>query len=155
LERGTFYRLGINSSSHRNFRSREGEPVSPGSLYFVTRGATSAVAARVQAPKIVELAPKNGAADVDPAIKELRATFNVPMGEGMSWTGSGPQFPKIADGEKPRWSADRRTCTLPVSLTPGHEYRLGLNSPSHNNFQSEWGVPLEPIVYQFRTRASE
>jgi hypothetical protein len=33
--------------------------------------------------------------------------------------------------------------------------QLGLNSPSHNNFQSEWGVSLEPIVYKFRTRAAE
>ena len=79
----------------------------------------------------------------------------MPMGDGMSWTGSGPNFPSIPAGEKPRWSADGRTCTLTVALKPDHEYRLGLNSLSHINFQSKWGVPLEPVVYRFRTRAAE
>jgi len=44
---------------------------------------------------------------------------------------------------------------LPVTLEPGHEYRLGFNSPSHINFQTEWGVPLEPVVYKFSTRRAE
>jgi hypothetical protein len=35
---------------------------------------------------------------------------------------------------------------------PTHRYRLGLNSLKHINFQSKWGVPLAPIVYEFRTR---
>jgi hypothetical protein len=69
----------------------------------------------------------------------------------MSWTGGGQAFPNLAQGEQPHWSDDGKTCTLAVSLEPNREYRLGLNSPSHTNFQSEWGVPLAPIVYQFHT----
>jgi hypothetical protein len=155
LEKGSYYRLGINSSSYRNFRSSAGEAASPTSLYFTTEGASKEIEQRVKAPTIVELDPKNGANDVDPKTKALRVTFNTKMGEGMSWTGGGTAFPKIPDGQKAQWSADGKTCTLPVTLEPNKDYQLGLNSPSHNNFQSEWGVSLEPVVYKFRTRAAE
>jgi hypothetical protein len=40
---------------------------------------------------------------------------------------------------------------LPVRLEPNHQYRLGLNSPSHNNFQSAASVPLDPVIYTFQT----
>ena len=46
------------------------------------------------------------------------------------------------------------TCVLPVELEPGKEYRLGLNSPSHKNFQSAGGVPLDPVTITFKTRAN-
>ena len=91
--------------------------------------------------------------DVDPTIKELRVTFNVPMAAGFSWTGGGPEFPKTTG--KPRWTADRKTCVLPVKLQPGSNYRLGLNSPSFKNFQSAAGIPLEPVEYQFTTREAD
>ena len=73
------------------------------------------------------------------------------MGRGMSWTGGGPEFPKIPEGQPASWSDDQRTCTLPVQLEPGHKYRLGLNSRSHINFQSAAGVPLKPVIYQIET----
>ncbi len=73
------------------------------------------------------------------------------MGGGFSWTGGGPNFPTIREGNRPTWSDDRKTCFLPVRLKPNWSYRLGLNSVSHINFQSEGGVPLEPIVYNFKT----
>jgi hypothetical protein len=38
-------------------------------------------------------------------------------------------------------------------LKPNAQYRLGLNSPSFKNFQSAGGVPLEPVVYTFKTGA--
>jgi hypothetical protein len=74
------------------------------------------------------------------------------MEKGMSWTGSGPAFPKNAAGNRASWSSDGKTCTLPVSLEPAHSYRLGLNSLSRINFQSASGVPLEPVRYRFKTR---
>jgi hypothetical protein len=36
-------------------------------------------------------------------------------------------------------------------LEPDHEYELGLNNVTYNNFQSKWGVPLEAVVYKFHT----
>ena len=76
------------------------------------------------------------------------------MGGGFSWTGGGEEFPAIPERQKPRWSKDRMTATLPVALKPNWSYRLGLNSPSFKNFASADGVPLEPVVYKFRTSSA-
>ncbi len=105
-------------------------------------------------PQLIEATPAAGSTDIDPKLTEIRVTFDRDMSEGMSWTGGGDTFPKLPDGAKAKWSKDGRTCTLPVKLEPDHEYKLGLNSLSHNNFQSKWGVPLKPMLYTFRT-ASE
>ena len=152
LEKGKYYRVGINADSFRNFRSARGVSFPSSVISFTTEGASAEVRNRLRLPKIVELKPANGASDVDPSITELRVTFNVPMGKGMSWTGGGPSYPESPSGARAEWSSDGKTCVLPVSLHPGHSYRLGLNSLSFNNFQSESGVPFEPVVYQFKTR---
>jgi len=153
---GQYYRVGINSTSHQNFRSAGGTPVLPAVLYFVTAGANADVKRRVRAPRILQFEPKNGATDVDPDTKVLSVAFSVPMDTGgMSWTGEGPHFPPIDQARKAQWSADKRTCTLPVNLKPGWHYRCGLNSLHHINFQSEWGVPLQPVVYEFTTAAAQ
>ncbi len=153
LEAGSFYRVGINSTSYQNFKSADGVPAPSSAIFFATQGASAAVNAKVRTPKIVSLTPANGASDVDPATKPLRVKFNVPMGDGMSWTGGGENFPEIPNGQQPKWSKDGLTCTLPVRLQPDHDYRLGLNSLSHLNFESKWGVPLPPVVYTFHTAA--
>jgi beta-lactamase regulating signal transducer with metallopeptidase domain len=151
LEAGHYYRVGINSTSYRNFRSVAGVPTPTSAIYFTTKGASGAVKAQTQVPKIINLTPPNGAQGVDPGLKELRVTFDMPMGEGFSWCGDGPQFPKGTEGKRPYWTNGGRTCVLPVELEPGVSYELGLNSVSHKNFQSAGGVPLEPVVYKFTT----
>ena len=108
--------------------------------------------AKVRTPKIVSLTPAK-AQRRRSGHQALRVKFNVPMGDGMSWTGVGENFPEIPDGQQPKWSKDGLTCTLPVRLQPDHDYRLGLNSLSHLNFESKWGVPLPPVVYTFHTAA--
>jgi len=149
LEKGRYYRVGINSKSHRNFRAEHGPPALPTAIYFCTKGADRKERRKVRVPRITAMAPKNGAKDVSPDLDELRVTFDMPMGGGFSWTGGGEDYP---EGEgKPRWSEDAQACTRPVRLSPGWDYRLGLNSPSHNNFQSRWGVPLPPVVWTFST----
>jgi hypothetical protein len=152
LQAGHLYRVGINAPSFKNFRSVEGVPANVSAIYFTTKGASEALKRRVSVPQIVELTPKNNATDADPSLTELRVTFNVPMAEGCSWTGGGPNFPTIPEGKKPYWTADHKTCVLPVELKPGWQYRLGLNSPSFQNFRSAGGVPLTPIPYTFKTR---
>lgn len=151
LKRGSYYRLGINAKSFLNFKSADGKPVPPMAIFFTTKGATRDQENRVMIPQIVKLTPANGDTEVKAATRAIRVTFNVPMGEGMSWTGGGELFPEIPQGKRPTWSNGGRTCTLPVTLQPNHEYKLGLNSLSHNNFQSKWGVPLAPIVYSIHT----
>jgi hypothetical protein len=152
LESGKYYRVGINSTSHQNFRSSQGEPVKPGAIYFTTKGASGDVLQKTAKPEIVSITPKNGATDVDPKTSELRVTFNAPMGPGFSWTGGGPSFPPSPAGKKPFWTEDKKTCVLPVELNPGAEYRLGLNSPSPNNFHSAAFVTLDPVTYTFKTK---
>ena len=152
LEKATYYRIGLNSTSHKNFASTDKTALPPAYLCFVTAGAKEAVEKRVTVPQIVAMIPENGAENVDPNLKSIQVTFDVPMGPDFSWTGGGAAFPKLPDGEKPRWSRDKKTCILPVELDGGHSYQLGLNSLSFNNFQSQWGVSLEPVVYEFTTR---
>ncbi|MCA9026536.1 MAG: M56 family metallopeptidase [Planctomycetaceae bacterium] len=152
LKRGEYYRLGINSTSHQNFKSTDGVAAPSSVIAFSTAGSNAATERRAKVPTIVELEPANGATDVDSATIALRVTFDTPMGEGMSWTGGGEDFPQSRGGERAHWSKDGRTCILPVQLNPDHEYHLGLNSVHHINFQSKWGVPIEPVVYSFKTR---
>ena len=151
LQGGHNYRVGINSQSYRNFRSAAGVPAMTSALWFTTSGTSDAPKREAQAPEIVSVKPPIGAQDVSPSLKELRVTFNMPMGEGFSWTGGGPQFPTLPEGKKPFWTEDRKTCVLPVELKPNTQYRLGLNSPSFKNFKSAEGVPLAPVVYTFKT----
>jgi hypothetical protein len=151
LEVGHYYRVGINSKNHKNFKSTVGVPALPTAFYFTTQGASDELKSKAQKPVVLEMSPANGATQVDPGTTELRVTFSVPMGHGYSWTGGGPEYPPIAEGRKPQWTEDQRTCILPVKLEPMHKYRLGLNSPSHKNFQSANGVPLDPVVYTFQT----
>ncbi len=151
LKRGKYYRVGINSKSFQNFKSAAGESAPCSVICFVTRGANKAVQSRVRAPQITKMVPENGATDVDPESKAIRITFNVPMGKGMSWVGGGASFPEGLADEKPKWTSDGRTCILPVTLKPDNQYKLGLNSLQHVNFQSKWGVPLSPVNYEFKT----
>jgi hypothetical protein len=122
-------------------------------MWFTTSGTSDTSASEAQAPKIVSATPPIGAQDVSPDLKELRVTFNVPMEGGFSWTGGGPQFPTIPEGQKPSWTGDHKTCVLPVELKPNWQYRLGLNSPSFKNFRSVEGVALAPVAYTFKTSA--
>lgn len=151
LRKASYYRFGINSKSYLNFRDAAGNPALPTVVRFTTKGAGERLKARLEAPKIASMNPANGAESVDPTLREIRVTFDKSMASGFSWTGGGDDFPKIPGGQKPRWTKDGRTCILPVELKPNWTYALGLNSPSHNNFQSKWDVPLEPVRYSFST----
>ncbi len=151
LEKGSYYRLGLNSKSYRNFKSADGIPLPPISLYFVTVGASKELTDKVRVPKVVKFEPANGADSVDPATTQIRITFDIPMGAGMSWVGSGPEFPKLIEGKTATWSTDKMTCTLPVTLEPNHKYTIGVNSLDHNNFQSENGVQVTPVLHTFTT----
>jgi len=155
LEKGAYYRLGINSSSHRNFRGTDGVTAPPTTICFTTAGATEEIQRRLQPPKVAKFSPEQDATDVDPATASLQVSFDGPMGDGMSWVGSGPKYPTTPAGKQASWSKDRLTCTLPVSLEPGRDYELRINSSTHSNFQSQWGVPVEPVVYKFKTRVAK
>lgn len=149
LEAGKLYRVGINSKSHRNFKSVSGVPARPTVIAFTTKGAGEELAEQLKPPHVVTMEPGNGAVNVSPTLDKLRVTFDRPMGGGFSWTGGGENYPEATG--PPSWSEDRMTCVLPVRLKPNWSYRLGLNSPSHINFQSIGGIPLEPVEWTFTT----
>ena len=151
LQPGSFYRIGVNSKSRRNFRSVAGVSAQPSAIFFTTRGAGGDQVDKMTKPAVLSMSPANGANAVDPSTAELRITFNVAMASGFSWTGGGVNYPPMREGERPHWTEDHRTCVLPVRLEPNHAYKLGLNSPSHKNFKSAAGVPLDPVVYTFQT----
>lgn len=151
LAEGAYYRIGINSKSHQNFRDSHGTPAPPTVIAFTTKGTSKELIAKVATPQVVSMEPKLGAKDVDAGVAELKVTFDLPMGRGMSFVGEVP----AANGGRPEWSKDRRTITLPIKLEPGQAYRFGLNSPRHVNFQSEAGVPLAPVMVEFSTAKRE
>jgi hypothetical protein len=103
------------------------------------------------APRVLEVAPRDGDCEVDPATRELRVVFDRPMDRegGYSVVGGGENFPTIVD--KPRWT-DGRTFVLPIRLKPDHDYQLGTNGSRFRNFRSDDGKPSEPYPIRFHTR---
>jgi beta-lactamase regulating signal transducer with metallopeptidase domain len=157
LESAHYYRVGINSTSYQNFANDHGVAALPSAIFFTTQGAGEQLKARTLVPKVVRCEPDNGAQNVSPAVTELRVTFSVPMGGGCSWCTAGDDdsdFPKGVEGKRVYWTEDKKTCVLPVALKPHMAYRLSLNAPGYINFQSEGGVPLEPVAYSFKTTDS-
>ncbi len=90
-------------------------------------------------PVVVKTVPEAGAADVDPATTEIRATFSKEMRDGnMSWvTMSKESFPGLVG--KAKFADDKRTCVLSVKLQPGKTYAIWLNSEKFRNFKDVGG----------------
>jgi hypothetical protein len=149
LDAGKFYRVGINSKSHKNFKSTAGTPVAPTAIAFTTKGADATVVASLQPPKVIRTDPPNGSTNVSPSVTQIVVTFDKPMSGGFSWTGGGDNYPETSG--PPQWNDDKTVCTLPVKLKPKWTYRLGLNSKHAINFQSPFGIPLEPVAYTITT----
>ncbi len=114
--------------------------------------STSTLSEDVTPPTVTDTVPSSGSEDVDPALTEIRVSFNEDMMAGSwSWATRGNgEFPEIAG--KPRWEDDRRTAVLPVSLKPGMDYEILINSPKHRNFKDAAGNPAVPFVLRFSTR---
>ncbi len=103
-------------------------------------------------PVVIQTFPESGAANVDPALTELRVTFSKLMRDGSwSWTIWGEEnFPETTGSA--RYLADGRTCVLPVKLKPGKLYALWLNSEYHHDFKDREGQSAVPYVLIFETR---
>jgi hypothetical protein len=117
---------------------------------FFARYAKAFAARMERAPKVVSMVPANGASDVDPALGEIKVTFDRPMRDrAWSVVRAGGEFPKIAG---PVHYAEARTVlTIPVRLEPGTRYELWLNRGRYMAFQSEDGIALRPLRVTFRT----
>ncbi|HKI18368.1 MAG TPA: Ig-like domain-containing protein, partial [Isosphaeraceae bacterium] len=103
-------------------------------------------------PVVVNIEPKVGATDVDPALREIRVTFSKKMTDkSWSWTeGNKYSVPKH-DGTI-HYESDQRTCVMPVKLEPGKTYVLGINSERFRNFKDTKGRPALPYLVVFHTK---
>jgi hypothetical protein len=103
------------------------------------------------APKVIRMMPENGAADVDPEIKEIRVYFDRPMKDG-GWAvvGGGEHYPETPG--KPRYEEGGTVFVLPVRLKPDWSYHFWLNRGGYDSFRSEAGVPLPSVEVNFKTR---
>jgi Bacterial Ig-like domain len=103
---------------------------------------------------VLSVEPKLGAADVDPAVREIRVTFSRPMADkSWSWvTFDANAFPKV-EGQV-HYEKDKRTCVMPVKLEPGKSYVMGINAERFRNFRDVDGQPALPYIVAFRTRSA-
>ena len=179
LEPGKAYWVGVNSPSHRNFKTPARIPTPWYLIVFATKSADGkptpipeemlARAKRINAPAIgkkepepkqgdvpavVKTSPPTMANDVDPALDRITVTFDrAMMDKSWSWTGGGETYPKIT-GEI-GYDAAKTTCTLPVKLEPGRAYWVGVNSPSHRNFKTSARIPTPWYVIVFATKSAD
>ncbi len=105
-------------------------------------------------PVVVNVEPKLGAIDVDPALKEIRVKFSKKMTDkSWSWPSGNKYATPESDGEI-HFEPDGRTCVMPVKLEPGKTYVLGVNSERHRNFKDTEGRPALPYLVVFRTKGA-
>jgi RNA polymerase sigma-70 factor (ECF subfamily) len=103
-------------------------------------------------PVVVKTVPEAGAADVDPALAEIKVTYSKAMQAGSwSWSmASKASFPTM--NGQPKYLEDAKTCVLPVKLEPGKTYAIWLNSEKFKNFKDADGRPAVPYLLVFKTR---
>ncbi|MFO1514002.1 MAG: Ig-like domain-containing protein [Verrucomicrobiota bacterium] len=102
-------------------------------------------------PIVVKTVPVAGAAEVDPALAEIKVTFSKAMQDGSwSWSTWGEEnYPETTG--KPHYLGDARTCVLPVKLQPNKFYAIWLNSDKFRNFTDPGGRTAVPYLLAFRT----
>jgi len=114
-----------------------------------TQAAITGVLSSVQ-PVVVSTEPARGETDVDPALPEIRVTFNKEMVDGSwSWSETAEPYPETT-GE-PFYLDDHKTCVLPVKLEPQTEYVLWINSEKYRNFKDTHGLRAVPYALYFTT----
>ncbi|MBP1643413.1 MAG: sigW 13 [Acidobacteria bacterium] len=167
LQPGRDYVVWVNSPQYSYFRDRGGKPAAPVRWTFSTAAAgggprpplpplapVAPVAAHAapQAPRVVALAPADGAGAVDPALAELRVTFDRAMADGWSWVMESPEsFPTMTG--KAFLTPDGREAVLPVRLEAGRSYVVWLNSDRYQGFRGRDGAALAPVRWAFSTAA--
>jgi len=109
-------------------------------------------------PRVVKTEPANRADDVEPALKEIKVTYDRPMMD-RSWSWILQRnlgvYPGARDLGEPRWENDGKTCVLPVRLRPNTVYAIGCNSFRHSGFRDRKGRIAVPHVWVFKTKAAD
>jgi hypothetical protein len=103
-------------------------------------------------PVVVKAIPEAGSDSVDPATTEIKVTYSKDMKDhSWSWSTWGSNtFPPTTG--KPHYLDDKRTCVLPVHLSPGKTYAIWLNSNNFGNFKDTSGNSAVPYLLVFETK---
>jgi hypothetical protein len=97
----------------------------------------------------------DGDDDVDPSIKEIVIHFPEAMktaGFSLDKVDADEygEFPGLL-GDKPTFFRDDKTLVIQVRLKSNTKYGFGLNCEENKVFQTIKGVPLEGVIYYFKT----
>lgn len=105
------------------------------------------------APRAIGFDPPLGATDVDPERSTLAVTFDRPMDpQGWAWVIEHPSTaPAVGESQ---WDPVHRTNTVAVTLEPGRNYVVWVNSPQYSYFRDLAGVAAEPVRWTFSTRGA-
>lgn len=103
-------------------------------------------------PRLLSMAPANGAVGVDPGLSEMTFRFDRPMERVWALMLLGEDgrehFPPTGE---PSFDDSGTVLTVPVTLEPNRTYRLGLNFEGGGAFRSTEGVRLAPVPVEFST----
>lgn len=111
------------------------------------------------APELVSSNVDGDDLEVDPQLTELVLTFDRPMHTRryhLTTVNAKKYgiFPELV-GEDPIEFRDARTMVLHVKLEPRTKYGFGMNDDGRLEFRSADGVPLEPLIFYFRTGGAQ
>lgn len=146
-------RLMLLASDQLSFAGME--PATPLTLEMLDKLKDQGPAPRApekrEPPRVTFIAPDPGDTEVSVSLAAIRVTFNEDMDTSYSWVGSGPDFPPLRAGERPRW-IDGRTCIYPAALEAGRFYRMGINSKTAQGFRAAKDkLPARPALTYFVT----
>ena len=99
------------------------------------------------APKVVRMAPDNGATNVPAGPGEIEVEFDQPMAKSFSLVTQRNQGVNYEDGY---WKSDR-VRAFKVNLLPNREYRISINSNEYRGTANVDGVQLPPTPWTFKT----
>jgi hypothetical protein len=122
--------------------------------YFLAYAAGDKITVGNMPPSVIKTVPQAGDTDVDPSLREIRATFSKEMLTENQWSWcqyTKETFPKV-DKKGIRFMEDKRTCVLPVELKPGKTYVIWINSEKWNYFKDKNGCSAIPYLLVFQTR---
>ena len=103
-------------------------------------------------PKVIKTYPKNGAQNVDPAIKEIWIKFDKEMSDkSYSWCYEKKEdFPEL--NGQPTYTENNTKNSLPVKLEPNKEYVIWINTANIKDFKDKAGNSAIPYKFTFKTK---
>ncbi len=185
LEPGKVYWVGINSPSHKNFHTPDGEPAPWYIILFATKGMDGQptpipddMKAKAEAINRASAAgqsqtDKNNKVRGKRTVPQVISTVPAALSRDVdfqldkitvtfntemmdgSWSWTGGGETYPQTPGKPYYDQTKTICTLPVKLEPGKVYWVGINSPNHKNFKTPTRKPARRYVILFATKGAD